>query len=320
MAIPRIGWFARNRSEIGYILPSYAMFALIVVAMAILNGGLGEGYVNSLLLLSSFLIILALGQGSVILIGGLDLSVAWAITSGGVLVGELSRGSDAALVWVVPVVLLAGLGIGLLNGFVIVFFRLPPIVVTLAMNGVLQGVTLLTTGGTPTGLAPEGLKWFISGKILGLAPVSIFVSLFALAAMFLLGRTSFGRRIYAVGSNARVAYLSGVNVGATTLGVYGLSGLCSALVGILLAGFSGRAILGMGDQYLLPSIAVVVIGGTLITGGRGRYLGMLGGVLLLVSLQILLAGTTLPSALRDIIFGLVVLAAIVTLREKSQAH
>ncbi len=98
--------------------------------------------------------------------------------------------------------------------------------------------------------------------------------------------------------------------------VYVLSGLCSAIVGILLDGFSGQASLGMGDPYLLPSIAVVVVGGTLITGGRGQYLGMIGGVLLLTALQTLLAGTTLPDAMRQIIYGLVVLGAVVALRER----
>ena len=109
----------------------------------------------------------------------------------------------------------------------------------------------------------------------------------------------FGRRVYAVGNGERVAALSGVPVSQTLIGVYMLSGLCSAIVGVLLTGFSGQASLGMGDEYLLPSIAVVVIGGALITGGRGHYLGMLGGALLLTALQTLLAGTTLPYATRD---------------------
>jgi ribose transport system permease protein len=95
-----------------------------------------------------------------------------------------------------------------------------------------------------------------------------------------------------------------------------LSGLCSAIVGVMLTGFSGQASLGMGDEYLLPSIAVVVIGGALITGGRGHYLGMLGGVLLLTALQTLLAGTTLPYATRAILFGLVVLGAVMALRDR----
>ena len=114
---------------------------------------------------------------------------------------------------------------------------------------------------------------------------------------------------------SRVARLSGVNVERTVIGVYVLSGVCSALVGVMLTGFAGQASLGMGDQYLLPSVAVVVVGGTLITGGRGHYLGMLGGVLLLTALQVLLDGTTLPYAVRDILFGAVVLSAVVALRD-----
>ena len=95
-----------------------------------------------------------------------------------------------------------------------------------------------------------------------------------------------------------------------------LSALCSGLVGILLTGFSGQASLGMGDEYLLPSIAVVVVGGALITGGRGSYLGMIGGVLLLTALQTLLAGSNLPYATRAILYGLVVLGAVIALRER----
>lgn len=112
------------------------------------------------------------------------------------------------------------------------------------------------------------------------------------------------------------SFLSGVDVKATTIGVYVLSGFCAALVGVLITGFSGQASLGMGDDFLLPSIAVVIVGGTLITGGRGNYIGMLGGVLLLTALQTLLAGTTLPHAVRDIVYGAVVLVSVLALRDK----
>jgi ribose transport system permease protein len=134
--------------------------------------------------------------------------------------------------------------------------------------------------------------------------------------VLLLGRTAFGRRVYAIGNSMRAAQLSGVAVGRTLILVYVLSALCSALVGIMLTGFSGQASLGMGDDYLLPSIAVVVVGGALVTGGRGHYLGMLGGVLLLTALQMLLAGTMLPYAIRAILYGLVMLGAVIALRER----
>jgi ribose transport system permease protein len=157
----------------------------------------------------------------------------------------------------------------------------------------------------------------MTGSFLGVTPVIWLLVLFVAAALLLLNRTAFGRRVYAVGNSPTVARLSGVGVGGTLIRTYALSGFCAALVGILLSGFSGQASLGMGDEYLLPSIAAVVVGGTLITGGRGHYLGMLGGVLLLTALATLLAGTTLPSAVRDIILGLVVLAAVLALRERN---
>ena len=142
--------------------------------------------------------------------------------------------------------------------------------------------------------------------------------LFVIFAVVFLSRTSFGRRVYAIGNSVRAAELSGIAVGRTLVGVYVLSAVCAAIVGILLTGFSGQASLGMGDDYLLPSIAVVVVGGALITGGRGHYLGMLGGVLLLTALQTLLAGTTLPYATRAIIFGAVVLGAVIALRDRRE--
>ena len=136
----------------------------------------------------------------------------------------------------------------------------------------------------------------MTGSLGGVTPVVWFMACCSSSwRSLLLNRTAFGRRVYAIGNGA--AWSPGCPAsasGGTLIGVYVLSGFCAALVGILLTGFSGQASLGMGDDYLLPSIAVVVVGGTLITGGRGHYLGMLGGVLLLTALQTLLAGTTLP--------------------------
>ena len=133
----------------------------------------------------------------------------------------------------------------------------------------------------------------MTGRVLGVTPVVVLMILFVLFGLVLLGRTVFGRWVYALGNNPRASYLAGVGVNATTVGVYVLSGICAALVGILITGFSGQASLGMGDDFLLPSIAVVIVGGTLITGGRGSYIGMLGGVLLLTALQTLLSGTSI---------------------------
>jgi ribose transport system permease protein len=319
LRIPQVTWMQRNRERIRFALPAYLCVAGVLIATAIVRPDTVDhwSYYNSLIVLSSFLIVLALGQGTVILTGGLDLSVPWVIGFCGILAAGMIHGSNEASIWVVPMVLVLGALIGMVNGLGVVVLGLPPIVITLAMNGILQGAALVYSNGTPDGFSSPGLHWFMTGHIAGLAPVVVFIALFVIGAVVLLGGTVFGRRVYAVGNSSLVARLSGVNVPRTLVLVYGLSGFCAALVGVMLTGFGGQASLGMGDDYLLPSIAVVVVGGTLITGGRGHYLGMLGGALLLTALQTLLDGTNLPHAVRDIIFGLVVLGAVLALRERT---
>ena len=314
-------FWIRHAETLRYALPAYVcLIAVLIVTQVVMGGTLFVGtYLNSLVVLASFLAILALGQGAVILTGGLDLSIPWTIGLCAILLTGMVAGADGALVWALPLVLAVGALIGVANGIGIVFLGLSPIVMTLATNGILQGLALVYSGGTPAGFAPPSLRWFMTGNLLGVTPVVWLMLAFVPAAVILLGRTPFGRRIYAVGNSRRAAELSGIEVGKTLVAVYALSGFCAALVGVLLAGFSGQASLGMGDEYLLPSIAVVVVGGALITGGRGHYLGILGGVLLLTALQTFLAGTTLPYATRIILFGLVVLAAVIALRERSTA-
>jgi len=317
-SIVRPPLWVRHAESLRYALPAYVCFVIVVLATQLVLGNalFSWQYYESLVVLSSFLAILALGQGAVILTGGLDLSLPWSIALCGILLAGMVKGSDTALIYALPTVLAMGCLIGLVNGLGIVFLGLSPIVMTLAMNGVLQGLALLYSNGTPDGFASPNLRWFMTGRILGTSPVVIFIAAFVAAAALVLTRTPFGRRIYGIGNGERVAALSGIAVGRTLILVYVLSGFCAALVGSLLTGFSGQASLGMGDEYLLPSIAVVVVGGTLITGGRGDYLGMLGGVLLLTALQTLLAGTTVPYATRAILFGLVILSAVLVLRER----
>jgi ribose transport system permease protein len=312
----RLSFWQRHAEDLRYSLPAYVCFILVLIGTGFLYGGLTGDYVDSLLVLGSFLAVLSLGQGVVILTGGLDLSLPWTIGLCGILLAGIAHGRPFVAAWVIPLVLAIGVIVGVFNGLGIVLFALPPIVVTLAMDGILQGVAMVYSGGTPSGFAPPELRWLMTARLWGITPELWLLAVFVIVAILLLRRTPFGRRIYAIGNSARAARLSGVNVGRTLVLVYALSGLCSAIVGILLDGFSGQASLGMGDSYLLPSIAAVVVGGTMITGGRGTYLGMIGGVLLLTALQTLLAGTTLPDATRQIIYGLVVLGAVLALRER----
>jgi ribose transport system permease protein len=316
---PIADWIERNREWVKYVVPAYLLFFAVVIITGFVYGPgvlVSANFYSSLLTLTLFLAILGLGQGAVILTGGLDLSMPWLITLSGVLLTGLTHGMNGAAAWAVPMVLLVGLLVGVFNGVGVVMLGLPPIVVTLAANGLLQGLTLIYCNGSPQGWSPSSISEFTNGRVGPLSLAAWSVPVFLVVALLLLHRTPFGRRVYALGNSPVAAKLAGVRVGNTLIAVYCLSGLCSAIVGLLLAGFSSQAFLGMGDPYLLPSIAVVVVGGALITGGRGHYLGVFGGALLLTALGTLLAGTTVPPAVRDIINGLVVLAAVITLRDK----
>ena len=314
-------WTVRHRATLQLVLPSYAAFVLVVAATAVvLRSQISSfhGYMNSLLVLASLSAVIVLGQGVVILCGGLDLSIPWMITMAGVLLSGMSGGSNPALLWSVPTVLLIGVVVGALNGIGIVVLGINPIVMTLAMNGILQAAALIYCNGSPIGLVPSDLHWIMGGgRVLGFAPVVWLLALFVAASTLLLSRTTFGRRLYAVGNSPKVAEFAGVSAGSVLTVAYMLSAVCAALVGLMLSGFGLQATLDMGDTYLMPSIAAAVVGGTLITGGRGHYLGMFGGALLLTALSAFLSGVLLPSALRSIIFGGVILAAVIALRERA---
>ena len=315
------GFWKTHQDNLRFVLPAYVCLLIVFLATEAILGNVFTSlrYWDALLVLSTFLAILALGQGAVIVTGGLDLSVPWVIGLSGIVIAGMVQGENVGLIYALPAVFAIAAFIGLLNGLGIVALGLSPIVVTLAMNGILQGVALIYSDGTPAGFAAPMLRWLMTGEIFGLTPVIPLLFAFVVMGVLLLGRTPFGRRIYAIGNSEEAARLSGVRTDRVLIGVYILSAMCAALVGILLTGFSGQASLGMGDDYMLPSIAVVVVGGALITGGRGLYIGMFGGALLLTAMQTLLAGTTLPFAFRSVFFGLVILAAVISLPKKRSA-
>lgn len=280
-------------------------------------------YLRSLATFATFMAVLGLGQGAVVLVGGLDLSVIWAITLSAIIAATPSCAgvTDTCfaaqhVVWVIPEALALGILVGLVNGALVVGFRLSPVVATLAVGGVLEGTALLYNHGAQGGGVPGILKSFVTERIGGL-PLLLWLSpVFVICATLLLSRTNFGRRLYAVGNSEWVAKLSGVRTGPIIIGAYVLSGFCSSVMGLLLAGFSQSTFYDMGRPFLMASITIVVLGGTSITGGKGHYLGILGGALLYTALGSMLAGTTVPEAVRSIIYGAVILGAVILLRDK----
>jgi ribose transport system permease protein len=267
----------------------------------------------------SFIAVAAAGQGLVVLTGGIDLSVPWVMTLGGILVTAWTNGSSTALIWAFPAVLVVGALIGAANGVGVTKLGMAPVIVTIAMNSIAQGIVLVYTKGTPKGSAPPVLRDVMTNKVAGIPIIVLVLVVFAVAVALGMTRTAPGKRTYAVGNSELVARLSGVRVPAVLIGVYAISGVCSVLAGMLLAGFSSQSFLGMGDQYLLPSIAAVVIGGASILGGRGHYAGSFGGALFLALLTAVLAAVSVSEATREIVFGVVILLAVIAVRERRTA-
>lgn len=273
--------------------------------------------------LASFTAVCAFGQGIVVLSGGIDLSIPGVITFTSALLTQWAQGSDSRAAWVVPAILAIGFGIGCVNGIGVTLFRINPVVMTLAANVILGGVILVITSGTlaPAGgaAAPPAVAHAMQNRVLGGIPLVDFLLLgFVAITVLLLHKSAFGRKVYAIGTNPTAAYLSGLNVRRTTTVVYGISGFCSALTGIMLTGFVNESFLGMGDPYLLLSIAAVVVGGAAITGGRGYYLGTVAAAILLSAVTTILIGTTLPEAVRQMVYAGAILAAVVASRGGSE--
>ena len=311
----RLFWQRLSRSERGTLLAYIAVVVPFILGGIYRPGFVRPDNIGQLLLIASFVGLVAAGQTFVILIGGIDLSVPWVLNAMAVLLTTASLGLDSRAWWVIPLVLALGAVIGAVNGSGIVFFDIPPVVMTLGMNGIMQGLVLGLTGGFTctacNSVAPPSVQAAITGQPLPGFPDGLLVWIvIAVLVGVVLSRTTLGRRIYALGNNAAAAYLAGVNVRAVTLIVYALGGLFAALAGIALAAFGQQATLGMGDPFLFDSIAAVVIGGTSILGGRGNYWGSIAGALFLVVLRAVLQEYNISEAGRSIATGVVILIAL----------
>ena len=293
------------------ILLAYVAALLMFAAVSLYSPGFANpSHVATLVTLASFIGIVAIGQTVVIVGGGIDLSVPWILNSAAILVTALAHGQNWPLIWIVPLILVMGCAVGVINGIGIALLRVPPIVMTMSVNVIAQGLLLILTRGFPPPLAPQALTIVAAGK-LGPVPYILLVWIVLAAIIVVIERrTVFGRYLYALGSNRTVAALSGVPVARTTITAYAISGTTAALAGILLAGYSRQAYLGMGDPYLFTSIAAVAIGGVSILGGTGSYLGTIAGALMLTILNGLLPIFRLDAGALRIIYGLVILLAV----------
>jgi ribose transport system permease protein len=293
-----------------------AAVLLFAVGAAVRPGFASMDSIASVLVVASFVGLVAAGQTFVVLIGGIDLSVPWILNAAAILMVTSSLGQNSRAA--VGMVLTLGMGalVGAANGIGVAVFGVPAVVMTLAMNGIMEGLTLGLSAGMTcvscASYAPPIIQAAVHGRLLGVPSMLMVWLVIALLVSFGLSFTRFGRAAYAIGNNARASYLSAVNVRATTVGLYMLSGVFSALAGIALVGFGGQASLGMGDPYLFQSIAAVVIGGVYILGGRGNYIGVVAGAISLVALVSVLMAMNMPEYGRSITYGAVILVLLLT--------
>ncbi len=304
----------RNRAFLTLLI-----VALVWIAAAFAKPGFGSyGHLRYLLELAAVIGLVAIGQTYVVIAGGIDLSVGAIVTVSAVGVPLVALSGDGSGAVAVLFILAAAAGIGLLNGLGVAYLRIHPMIMTLAMATFLQGVLILIAGGTAISAQNPLLAWLGNARVIGIPAGVILWTIASAVALLVLHATPFGARLFAQGANPLASALSGVNVRTSTMAVYAVSGLTAGLAGVLVLGMNGQGYVGIGDPYLLASIAAVVLGGTSILGGSGTYAGTIPGAILLVTITALITVVNASAGWRSILFGSLILLLLLLSGRDSQ--
>ena len=292
----------------------WSFLAALLVWLATLAFTAGEGagaLTSSALSFSAFFVIVGVGQMFVITTGpgNIDLSIPANIALSGAVGMKLMDSQNGLIALGVAGVLGVGVLVGCANYALIRLLRIPPIIATLSASFLLQSMAIAY--GRSVRIAPPELFYqFSTGKWLGIPYLALAVALLTVLAGYLLTRTRYGRWTLAIGQNMRAAELAGVRVERVRWATYVLSAVFASVCGVLLAGLSGGASLSMGEEYLLASIAVVVIGGTSVAGGFSNVPGLWGAALFLYLLVSMLNTFGASAGVRLILTGVIIIAVI----------
>ena len=298
-------WIEANSWTLGLAV----LLAALLLATKLIQPGFGASGLDSLARAALPFALATVGMAIVILAGGIDLSIAAMMAVASVTGAVLMQGAtDAQSVAVVLGVLLLGLAMGAINGFLITVSRVPDIVVTLAMLFVWQGVALLILNA-PGGAAAPWLRALSTGTILGLPRAVVFLAVVTALIWLPIRRSRLGLRLYAIGSDPLAAFRSGVPVGQTRIIAYALCGLFAAL-----GGLSVSMGTGIGEPipgpYLLASVAAVVLGGVVLGGGRGGLLGPILAVFILRTVRMDLTLLSVDPNVAAIVEGTIMVAVV----------
>nr|WP_320121768.1 ABC transporter permease [uncultured Sphaerochaeta sp.] len=292
------------------------------LALGYFAGGLSLESLITIATSASFLAIVAMGQMLVITTGGgaIDLSIPSVITLSAFLSTGFVNGSNINLLYGIPIVLAIGAGIGMINAMMVLYLKIPPIIATLGMSYIVTtGIMLYNKNFRAFTIAPL-LEKIARNRIFGAIPIIlIIVLLLVFLLSLLLERTRYGKSLIAVGQNVKAASLAGIRVYLIQALAYVMSGLLAAFGGIMISARVGGAFLGLGDPYLLLTVASVVVGGTAITGGKAVPVGTFFGSLFLTLLTTAMQVAGLTIGIQYVITGvLIILVLYLATEERNQ--
>ncbi|UNK40012.1 ABC transporter permease (plasmid) [Shinella sp. H4-D48] len=286
--------------------------AAIFLATIVFTDGVGAGQIiTTALTFGTMYVIVALGQMYVITAGpgNVDLSIPSTIALAGAVSMKIMDGNDALILWGLLAAIGVGIAVGCFNFALIRLLSIPPIIATLSASFLVQSASIAYGRGLRI-RPPEAFAEFATGRIWGLPTLAIFALLLTVIGSVVLHRTVYGRSVTAIGQNQRAAGLAGVKVDRVRWTTYVICASLAALCGAVLAGFSGGSSLNMGEEYLLASIAVVVIGGSSVAGGQSNVAGLWGASLFMYLLVTMLNTFGVGAGIRMIMTGLMIVAII----------
>ncbi len=287
---PILEFLNRNKRILTALL---AIVFVFVLGQILVSGFFNLQQVLITTKLASIIALFGLCQMLVMSAGGagLDLSVGYTATITAIFTATVMNGQNSNLWLAILLAIGIGMVVGLANGMLAAYMRLPSLVVTLAMSQILQGIINVYTAGKLITGKPSPILQILAAKSTGSFPNIIFLLIaVAIVVMVILFRTKLGAILFGVGENETAAYLSGINTKLVRTTAYMMSGILASLIGLLLIGNMGVAFKDMGSDYVLPSIAAAVVGGVSLRGGDGNYIGViLGAILLQTVLNLLVA-------------------------------
>jgi len=289
--------------------------ALVLVVLIVIAASVSPNFLTSYNLQSvirdlSFLLIIAIGQSCLLLLGELDLSVGKMATLSGMLAGIMMLQLQFPPYIALFLGFLSGILFGIINGLIITQLKLNSMIVTIATQGVYAGITLVISGGKAIVGIPASIHFLGRGSVWGL-PVPFVIALVIMAfVLFLTQKTTFGRYMYAIGNNKEAAKILGINVSFIRTAVFAMMGGLSAIAGLLMITRLGNSQPSIGDIWVMNSIAASVIGGVALTGGIGNPFGAFLGACILAVIQNMIVLFNVNTYWQTAVSGFVVLIAI----------